>query len=83
MATASNFDDLLQCPICLDILHDPKVLDCQHTFCATCLKVHLASTARLLGTQNFLDCKFSFNYPFFLLLITKKKQVQHVVHDQI
>jgi len=56
MATASNFDDLLQCPICLDILHDPKVLDCQHTFCANCLRVHHTTTARTLGVQNFIDC---------------------------
>jgi len=53
MATASNFDDLLQCPICLDILHDPKVLDCQHTFCANCLKIHLASSEH---AQNYINC---------------------------
>jgi hypothetical protein len=58
MATASNIDDLLQCPICLDILNDPKVLDCQHTFCANCLKVHLAATSAS-RTSNFIDCKFS------------------------
>ena len=45
MATASNIDDLLQCPICLEIFHDPKVLDCQHTFCSNCLKVHVAATS--------------------------------------
>ncbi|CAF1013990.1 unnamed protein product [Adineta steineri] len=57
MATAtSNIDDLLQCPICLDILQDPKVLDCQHTFCANCLKVHLASIERNHGSSNFMDC---------------------------
>ncbi|CAF0896874.1 unnamed protein product [Adineta steineri] len=57
MATAtSNIDDLLQCPICLDILQDPKVLDCQHTFCANCLKVHLASIERSHGPSNFMDC---------------------------
>ncbi|CAF1529578.1 unnamed protein product, partial [Adineta steineri] len=37
---ASNkIDDLLQCPICLEVFYDPKVLDCQHTFCNNCLKV--------------------------------------------
>ncbi|CAF2352441.1 unnamed protein product [Rotaria sp. Silwood2] len=56
MATASNIDDLLQCPICLDILHDPKVLDCQHTFCANCLKVHHASSSRRSGSSNTIDC---------------------------
>ncbi|CAF1552447.1 unnamed protein product [Rotaria magnacalcarata] len=56
MATASNLDDLLQCPICLDILHDPKVLDCQHTFCANCLKIHLQSTASRRGQSNTIIC---------------------------
>ncbi|CAF1062658.1 unnamed protein product [Rotaria sordida] len=57
MATASNIDDLLQCPICLEIFHDPKVLDCQHTFCANCLKVHLASpSSSILRTSNVIDC---------------------------
>lgn len=60
MATASNFDDLLQCPICLEVLNDPKVLDCQHTFCANCLKVHHATECQRRRTENFLDCKFTF-----------------------
>jgi len=59
MATASDFDDLLQCPICLDTLNDPKVLDCQHTFCANCLKVHHATESQRRGALNFLDCKHS------------------------
>ncbi|CAF1325565.1 unnamed protein product [Rotaria magnacalcarata] len=55
MATASNLDDILQCPICLEIFYDPKVLDCQHTFCANCLKVHLSSpnTSQIV---NAIDC---------------------------
>lgn len=55
MATGTNIDDLLQCPICLEIFYEPKVLDCQHTFCANCLKVHLASpsSSRL---ANAIEC---------------------------
>lgn len=45
MAASSQIDDLLQCPICLEIFYDPKVLDCQHTFCSNCLKVHLSSSS--------------------------------------
>jgi len=56
MASASKIDDLLQCPICLEIYHDPKVLDCQHTFCANCLKVHLSSISTRFNTANAIDC---------------------------
>jgi len=56
MATASKIDDLLQCPICLEIFYDPKVLDCQHTFCGNCLKVHLAASSRMFSTENAVDC---------------------------
>lgn len=82
MATASNIDDLLQCPICLDILRDPKVLDCQHTFCADCLKAHLITSQRASRTENTIECKFYFNYKF-LLLFNNIFKVQHVVHDRI
>lgn len=73
MATASNLDDLLQCPICLDILQDPKVLDCQHTFCANCLKVHHESSARRPGGRpNVIVCMFSYNilneYVFYVFI---------------
>lgn len=62
MATASKIDDLLQCPICLEIFHDPKVLDCQHTFCTNCLKVHQTSSSNVLRTANAVDCKFFFSF---------------------
>lgn len=56
MASAAKIDDLLQCPICLEIYFDPKVLDCQHTFCANCLKVHLGASSRMFGTANVVEC---------------------------
>jgi len=59
MAASSQIDDLLQCPICLEIFFDPKVLDCQHTFCANCLKVHLSSSTGLFrSAANAIDCMF-------------------------
>ncbi|CAH1790768.1 unnamed protein product, partial [Owenia fusiformis] len=33
-----DFSDILECKICLKTLEDPKVLQCQHSFCLTCLK---------------------------------------------
>ncbi len=57
MATSSKIDDLLQCPICLEVFYDPKVLDCQHTFCTNCLKVHLSALTGMFSTPNAIDCK--------------------------
>ena len=62
MATGSNLDDILQCPICLEILHDPKVLDCQHTFCSNCLKVYHASSSRRSESSNSVTCKYLLFY---------------------
>ena len=39
MATAlkKNLRELIECGICLDPMVDPRVLSCQHSFCAKCL----------------------------------------------
>ena len=31
-------EDLLRCMVCFDRYHEPKVLQCHHTFCEECLK---------------------------------------------
>jgi len=34
----SSLEELLECAICTDLLTDPKMLQCGHTFCAECLQ---------------------------------------------
>lgn len=53
MANQTDIDDLLQCPICLEIFDQPKVLDCQHTFCSNCLKIHQSSQSESFS----IECK--------------------------
>ncbi|KAK8781286.1 hypothetical protein V5799_017377 [Amblyomma americanum] len=44
-----SLKEMVQCPICLDRLHRPKMLPCQHTFCFLCLQnsVMSADASRL------------------------------------
>jgi hypothetical protein len=44
MATA---DDLVHCPICLEIYDEPRALPCLHTFCNTCLQEYINAAARV------------------------------------
>ncbi|CAH0401260.1 unnamed protein product [Chilo suppressalis] len=40
--SAGGIQDLVQCPLCLEVLHNAKMLPCQHTFCLACLTVYIA-----------------------------------------
>lgn len=44
-----SLKEMVQCPICLDRLHRPKMLPCQHAFCFLCLQnsVMSADASRL------------------------------------
>ncbi|CAB3228826.1 unnamed protein product [Arctia plantaginis] len=47
--SASGIKELVQCALCLEVLHNPKMLPCQHTFCMACLSVYIAD-------QIIFDC---------------------------
>lgn len=38
-----NLAKTLECPVCLDIFDEPKLLRCGHTICEKCMKEILAS----------------------------------------
>ncbi|XP_075980968.1 tripartite motif-containing protein 2-like isoform X2 [Anticarsia gemmatalis] len=40
--SAGGIKELVQCALCLEVLHNPKMLPCQHTFCMACLSVYIA-----------------------------------------
>lgn len=47
-AILKKLDDLVLCPICLNRFLSPKTLECQHSFCAKCLKTLRAVDQRLV-----------------------------------
>ena len=38
MASARTLDEVTECPICTEILTDPRVLPCIHTYCLKCIE---------------------------------------------
>lgn len=38
MAAACRKDDLTTCAVCLNVYRQPKLLPCDHTFCASCIR---------------------------------------------
>ena len=34
---STDYDDLLECAVCNEILHNPRTLKCEHSFCKECV----------------------------------------------
>ena len=47
--------ELLECPICMNLYDNPHVLPCQHTFCKKCI-VSLQNTNTNNGNNATIDC---------------------------
>lgn len=50
--------DQLKCPVCKEVLKEPFVTDCGHTFCHACINHHLQTTSQrcpCCGTYMLAD----------------------------
>ncbi|CAC5407032.1 unnamed protein product [Mytilus coruscus] len=60
MATPANdmnqFDDLLTCTICLETFKIPKYLPCLHSFCESCIKTYIESSAEKERESEGFKC---------------------------
>ena len=51
---AKQLRDITECPLCMHVFTDPRVLPCIHTFCLECLK-RISETAQK-DSENKLHC---------------------------
>jgi len=57
MATSwEKVKEELTCAICQDLLNDPKILPCLHSFCTGCLKEWLGRLPYLQASKRELEC---------------------------
>ena len=60
---SSKVRDILTCPICLSEFNDPVIIDCHHSFCRSCLDMHIQSNSTLNKTFSCPVCKHKNNVP--------------------
>jgi E3 ubiquitin-protein ligase RFWD2 len=44
----------LQCPICVEVIADPFVTPCGHTFCYQCITTHLRHQSNCPSCRSYL-----------------------------
>ena len=60
----ADIKKLIQCPICLDTIDNPKMLPCQHTYCfEPCLKNMAAASTPAKNVVQCAICRKEFDIP--------------------
>ncbi|XP_052774989.1 uncharacterized protein LOC128213382 isoform X1 [Mya arenaria] len=52
----STIGDLLLCPVCKEVLRQPRTLPCQHSLCHECLKTLITNVDRLEQSHGDFPC---------------------------
>jgi hypothetical protein len=78
-----DFDEIMCCPICLDIMREPKYLPCHHIFCKKCLfsmKQHNCPICRYkyndIRFQGKLLKNWSLLFNYFYIYNYKTKEIK-------
>lgn len=61
-----SYEEHVTCPVCMDLLSNPRALPCMHTFCSNCLTSYITSVCKTGDEKGFKCpvCK-SFTKPPF------------------
>ena len=74
LSKSTLLQELLECPICMNLYENPHVLPCQHTFCKKCLILLQSNESNMKTTLDCPICR-EVNYikNFFLISWKSKK----------
>ncbi|KAK3602091.1 hypothetical protein CHS0354_029514 [Potamilus streckersoni] len=56
LTTQEGIAQMLKCPLCLKTFKKPKFLPCGHTYCATCLQLHINQVTRAETIHTSFCC---------------------------
>lgn len=63
ISKSTLLQELLECPICMNLYENPHVLPCQHTFCKKCLVAMQNNESNLKTTVDCPICRTKHNLP--------------------
>ena len=77
---------LSECPVCLNVFRDPKILPCHHTFCNLCVirltKLGFVRCPTCKAETSILRIKADFRLNQFLEALSEKKMRMLLDHDK-
>lgn len=61
-----SYEEHVTCPVCMDLLSDPRTLPCMHTYCMECLNSYITSVSKPGEDRGFkcAVCKAATKPPF-------------------
>ena len=60
---AKALNDIAECPICMEVFSDPRVLPCVHTYCLKCIEKHIDSESISTDKPTCPLCRTEFTLP--------------------
>lgn len=82
----TNYDDLLECAVCNEILHNPRTLTCEHSFCKECVdnmtifkENRIMLTCPLCDEEQFIETGLCNMKPSLLLKQMLDRTIRYLI----